>query len=163
MAGLHEARKGPRMQEDDALASAPCLIPQCYIYAANLRGVSGSRVDTEIPTEDLEDRFPEWFEVSLLRNEDLPSDVHHSHIFTKSTNLRKTLDVSAKTVTAEYLNLLWSDFHGSLKFSVYDFKYNLFMTVPDIWPICARYKMRQAIRKADILSDKFDMIPKSIP
>ncbi|GKU02102.1 mitochondrial-type heat shock protein 70 [Fusarium langsethiae] len=158
MAGLHEARKGPRMQEDDVPSDSSCrisgtiavgislgtvssgishvrfnpqglTIPRCYIYASNLPGVSGSRIDAEIPTEHLKDWFLEWFEVFLLRNEDLPSD---------------------------------SDFHGSLKCSVYDFKYNLVMTVPGIWPVYARYEMRQAIRKADILSDKVDMIPKSI-
>ncbi|KAL3590941.1 hypothetical protein FPOAC2_13145 [Fusarium poae] len=140
--------------------------PRCYIHTANLHGASGSRVDTKIladsHSEHYNSCFLEWFKMSLLRDVDLPSDVHRSSMFTELTNFRKPFGVSAKAATAKYLSLLWSDFQESLKCSVYDFEYKLVVTVPTGWPLYACQTMLEAIHEAGILSDKVTLA-NSIP
>ncbi|OBS20156.1 hypothetical protein FPOA_11878 [Fusarium poae] len=141
--------------------------PRCYIHTANIHGVSGSRVDTKILAgsyaKHFNGHFLEWFKMSLLRDADLPSDVHRSRMFTELTNPRKNMNVSAVTTTADYLRLLWSDFQESLKCSVYDFEYNIVIAVPSVWPAYAREKMLEAIHKANILSDGVHLSPRFIP
>lgn len=100
--------------------------------------------------------------MSLFRNEDLPDDVLRSSMFAELAILRKRLKVSAVTAMADYLKLLWSDFHGSLDYAVYDFEYNLAITVPGNWPVYVRQMMLEAIHKANIFSDKVHLIPKFI-
>ncbi|KAM0545511.1 hypothetical protein ACHAO7_008275 [Fusarium culmorum] len=140
--------------------------PRCWIHTATLGDVSGSRVQTRIPVNYYDKHFKgpflEWFKMSLFRNENLPDDVLRSSMFTELTILRKRLKVSAVTAMADYLKLLWSDFHGSLDYSMYDFEYNLIITVPGNWPVYVRQMMLEAIHKANILSDKVHLIPKFI-
>ncbi|CAF3621052.1 unnamed protein product [Fusarium graminearum] len=124
--------------------------PRCWIHTATLGGVSGSRVQTRIPVNYYDKHFKgpflEWFKMSLFRNEDLPDDVLRSSMFAELAILRKRLKVSAVTAMADYLKLLWSDFHGSLDYS----------------PVYVRQMMLEAIHKANILSDKVHLIPKFI-
>ncbi|QPC63232.1 hypothetical protein HYE67_005463 [Fusarium culmorum] len=140
--------------------------PRCWIHTATLGDISGSRVQTRIPVNYYDKHFKgpflEWFKMSLFRNENLPDDVLRSSMFTELTILRKRLKVSAVTAMADYLKLLWSDFHGSLDYSIYDFEYNLIITVPGNWPVYVRQMMLEAIHKANILSDKVHLIPKFI-
>ncbi|KAM0416940.1 hypothetical protein ACHAPD_005882 [Fusarium lateritium] len=75
----------------------------------------------------------------------------------------QTFVASLDQESTDYLSLLWSNFRESLRCSMYDFEYNIAITVPSVWPVYARKKMFQVIRKANILSDNVHLISKFIP
>ncbi|KAG8350048.1 hypothetical protein FVEN_g11773 [Fusarium venenatum] len=96
-------------------------------------------------------RLHEWREDLHMQEAQAPSAPE----FRISGTIIVGIDLSA--------SLLWSNFRESLRCSMYDFEYNIAITVPSVWPVYARKKMFQVIRKANILSDNVHLISKFIP
>ncbi|EXK95574.1 hypothetical protein FOQG_04130 [Fusarium oxysporum f. sp. raphani 54005] len=99
----------------------------------------------KIPTKIEVSEIPiEWFKLSLLHRDDLPSDVRNSPKFIKLNNTREAMNITAVNATADYISKIW----------------NVFLTVPVVWPSNARQKMNEALHEARILNENVVLAPK---
>ncbi|KAF5581520.1 hypothetical protein FPCIR_10090 [Fusarium pseudocircinatum] len=102
----------------------------------------------------------EWFELSLLHRDDLPSDVRNSPRFIEFNDAREAINVTAVNATARYLDKIWKVFHEKLQENIPDPVIQLSVTVPMIWPNYARQAMEEAFNRAEILNENVVLAPK---
>ncbi|KAL9565776.1 hypothetical protein ACKAV7_009958 [Fusarium commune] len=96
----------------------------------------------KIPTKIEVSEIPiEWFKLSLLHRDDLPSDVRNSYKFIKLNNAREAMKITSVEATADYIS-------------------KKTVTVPVVWPNYARQKMNEALHEARILNENVVLAPK---
>jgi molecular chaperone DnaK (HSP70) len=111
----------------------------------------------QVPFED-KDRFS-WFKLLLLRDGDLPKEIKESEPLLRARQLLEKLGKTPVEVIADYLRKLWEHaleiiaqarsptLVGALKFHVV-------LTVPASWKDYARRAMKDAAKRAGIISDR---------
>ncbi|KAF4949536.1 hypothetical protein FGADI_8834 [Fusarium gaditjirri] len=102
----------------------------------------------------------EWFKLSLLLRDDLPSDVRNSPKFNELNKAREAIDVTAANATARYLREIWEVFLKKLREEIRDPHIQLSVTVPVLWPNYARESMEEALNRAGILGENVVLAPK---
>ncbi|KAF5707090.1 hypothetical protein FMUND_11274 [Fusarium mundagurra] len=102
----------------------------------------------------------EWFKLSLLHRDDLPSDVRNSRKFQELTEAREAINVTAVNATARYLGEIWKVFRLELQKYIPDPEIQISLTVPVLWPLYARQAMEEALNRAGILSENVVLAPK---
>ncbi|KAF5562597.1 hypothetical protein FPHYL_5581 [Fusarium phyllophilum] len=102
----------------------------------------------------------EWFKLSLLHRDDLPSDVRNSRKFEELTEAREAINVTAVNATARYLGKIWKAFCEKLQYNIPDAEIQISVTVPVLWPLYARQAMEEALNRAGILNENVVLAPK---
>lgn len=102
----------------------------------------------------------EWFKLSLLHRDDLPSDVRNSRKFEELTKAREAINVTAVNATARYLGEIWQVFLGELQKDIRHPDIQVSVTVPVLWPLYARQAMEEALNRAGILNENVVLAPK---
>ncbi|KAF5567159.1 hypothetical protein FPANT_14102 [Fusarium pseudoanthophilum] len=102
----------------------------------------------------------EWFKLSLLHRDDLPSDVRNSGKFKELTEAREAINVTAVNATARYLDKIWRVFCKKLQSDIPDAEIQISVTVPVLWPLYARQAMEEALNRAGILNERVVLAPK---
>ncbi|KAL5613193.1 hypothetical protein FOVSG1_002256 [Fusarium oxysporum f. sp. vasinfectum] len=115
----------------------------------------------KIPTKIEVSEIPiEWFKLSLLHRDDLPSDVRNSPKFIKLNNTREAMNITAVNATADYISKIWNVFRDKLQKRIPDPYIQITVTVPVVWPSNARQKMNEALHEARILNENVVLAPK---
>ncbi|EMT69863.1 hypothetical protein FOC4_g10008300 [Fusarium odoratissimum] len=115
----------------------------------------------KIPTKIEVSEIPiEWFKLSLLHRDDLPSDVRNSPKFIKLNNTREAMNITAVNATADYISKIWNVFRDKLQKRIPDPYIQITVTVPVVWPRNARQKMNEALHEARILNENVVLAPK---
>ncbi|VUC27157.1 unnamed protein product [Clonostachys rosea] len=100
-----------------------------------------------------------WFKLLLLDNEHLPDHFRHAPKLVEAQAQMKELNKGPVDVIADYLRLLWTHSLEQISKSVTPFalarlKFKVVVTMPAIWPLYARLRMRDAVKKAGILDPR---------
>ncbi|EWY87370.1 hypothetical protein FOYG_11578 [Fusarium oxysporum NRRL 32931] len=119
------------------------------------------RKSQKIPTKIEVSEIPiEWFKLSLLHRDDLPSDVRNSPKFINLNNTREAMNITAVNATADYISKIWNVFRDKLQTRIPDPYIQITVTVPVVWPSNARQKMNEALHEARILNENVVLAPK---
>ncbi|KAH7220637.1 hypothetical protein BKA60DRAFT_646516 [Fusarium oxysporum] len=115
----------------------------------------------KIPTKIEVSETPiEWFKLSLLHRNDLPSDVRNSPKFIKLNNTREAMNITAVNATADYISKIWNVFRDKLQKKIPDPYIQITVTVPVVWPSNARQRMNKVLHEARILNENVLLAPK---
>ncbi|KAK0641359.1 hypothetical protein B0T16DRAFT_213993 [Cercophora newfieldiana] len=100
-----------------------------------------------------------WFKLLLLKEEDLKGDLRTSEILGRGRRMLRDHNRTAVDLVADYLRLLWKHVVKSIhkargELVVDAMTFHVVITVPAIWKDYARERMRQAAKKAGILSPR---------
>jgi molecular chaperone DnaK (HSP70) len=104
----------------------------------------------------------EWFKLSLLHRDDLPSDVRNSPKFIELNNSREVMSITAINATAQYISKIWEAFYDDLQKVIPDPYIQITVTVPVVRPSHARQMMHKALHEAGILNKKVELAPKFV-
>ncbi|ENH70400.1 hypothetical protein FOC1_g10012325 [Fusarium oxysporum f. sp. cubense race 1] len=115
----------------------------------------------KIPTKIEVSETPiEWFKLSLLHRNDLPSDVRNSPRFIKLNNTWEAMNITAVNATADYISKIWNVFRDKLQKKIPDPYIQITVTIPVVWPSNARQKMNKVLHEARILNENVLLAPK---
>ncbi|RGP81770.1 mitochondrial-type heat shock 70 [Fusarium longipes] len=161
------------------VASQPSTASSCFSgtlvvglgLGSNFPGVSYGMIkpqDMTVPRHLYERKYYgqqryellEWFNTSMLHDDDLPDDIRGLVTFIKHTDNHWASGILAVEATSNYLKFLWSDFRRRFPYSVFELKYDLVVTVPAVWPPYARRMMIEAVQAAKILSTEVRLTPR---
>ena len=98
-----------------------------------------------------------WFKLLLLREEDLDPELRESEYILRGRKMLRESGKSATDLVGDYLGLLWKHVLETI-YEAYDksvieaMTFHVVITVPAIWKDYARQEMKEATRKAGILT-----------
>ncbi|KAJ6446120.1 hypothetical protein O9K51_00888 [Purpureocillium lavendulum] len=107
----------------------------------------------------LQPRTMRWFKLLLLDDKDVPKYVRMSDQFREAREQQLDLGVSPVDIAASFLKRLWEHSLDLISRElgqklVNRSRLHIYLTVPAIWPLYAQDRMRQAARKAGLLTER---------
>ncbi|KAK8078894.1 hypothetical protein PG994_002701 [Apiospora phragmitis] len=101
----------------------------------------------------------QWFKLLLLRPDDVPDYIKHSHVFLDAKRILKGTGKAPVDVIADYLKLFWNHIMDIIQRDrgehlVDTLQIHVVLTVPAIWKGYARQDMKLAAAKAGILDTR---------
>jgi molecular chaperone DnaK (HSP70) len=100
-----------------------------------------------------------WFKLLLLDSDHLPDHFRHAPNLIEAQAQMKEMNKSPVDVIADYLRLLWAHSLEQITRAVTTIvmdrvKLKVVVTMPAIWPLYARLRMKEAVKMAGIMDPR---------